>query len=95
MKKGIIKEVEKETNADVVKSIRESMDKIERARQKAYVLQELFAGKIACDDQTGTDLLLDMGVETILEEIVTDNEEASDCLLGLTFSKTLKSEMAA
>jgi hypothetical protein len=85
---------------DVVKIIQKAMEKIDRGCQKAYVLQELFNGLSAHEgsgEESPVDnmLLLNMGVETILGEIVADNEEASECLLNLSYSKTLKVEVAA
>jgi len=98
MKKGIIKESEKETKVDVVKIIRKAIDKIERGREKAYILQQLFDNEAgAVNENISLDhiVLLFSGAETLLKEIVAGNEEASDDLMNLSDSETLKMEVTA
>jgi len=74
------------------------MDKIERARQKAYVLQQLFcheAGAVNKNISLDHIVLLFAAAETILGEIVADNEEADNSLMDLTWGTTIKEMSAA
>jgi len=76
------KEKDIETRKYILKDIEDATEKIERSRKKAYILKELFTmiGEDGSHDRIEDLTLFCFGAETIMHEIMMDNEEASDIL---------------